>query len=168
MIFLLPLSGLFVEPSRVVPEELALRIRLEARPLQDVVDGIRELTLRVGIVGRIHQDVVTEHTRDVVEQVLTLVSLDGAEESPARDVVAGRVLERRDASDVDRLLVHALGPEGQPAEAAFQDAHAQARIPIEDAGPDEGRHESHAAPGMRGETTEEDVVPEVLITGEVR
>src|SRR5713101_2923863 len=161
------LSGLPVEAGRVVPEELALRVRLQARPLQDVVDGVRELTLRVGIVGRIHQDVVTEHVGDVVEQVLALVSLDGAEEPPARDVLAGRVLERRGASNVHGLLVHALGPERQPPEAAFKDTHAEARIPIEDAGADEGRHESHTAPGMRGQTTEEDVVPQILIAGEV-
>src|SRR5207247_1338535 len=84
-----------------------------------------------------------------------------------RHVLARRVLERRHAADVDRLLVHALGPERKPTESAFQDAHSQAGIAIHDPGPDEGRHEAHPAPRMRGETAEKDVVPQILVAGEV-
>src|SRR5437016_13710433 len=163
-----PSSGLLVEPGRVVPEELAPRVLTEARPLQDVVDGVGELTFRVRIIGAPHQHVVPQHAPDVVEHLLAFVALDAAKEPSARHVFAGLVLERRGAADVDRLLVHALRPERQPAGAALEDAHAQAGIPIEDPGADEGRHESHTAPWVRGETAEEDVVPEILVAGEVR
>src|SRR5256885_16582121 len=67
-----------------------------------------------------------------------------------------------------RLLVHALGPEGEPAEAALEDAHAQARIAVHDPAADEGGHEPHPAPGVRGEPAEEDVVPEIPVAREVR
>src|SRR5215813_8463393 len=161
-------SGLFVQTVRVVPEQLPLRLRLHARPLHDVVDRVRELTFRVGIIRGVHQDVVTENAGDVVEHLFALMPLDAAEKPPAGHVLARRVLEGRHAADVDRLLVHALGPERKPAEPAFQDAHPQAGIAIHDPGPDESRHESHAAPRMRGETTEKDVVPQILVAGEVR
>src|SRR5262249_39151227 len=108
-------SRLLVEPGRVVPQELALRLRSDARPLEDVVDGVGELTLRVRIVGGVHQDVVAQHAPDVVEHVLAFVTLDGAEEAPARHVLAGGALERGGAADIHGLLVHALGPEGKPA-----------------------------------------------------
>src|SRR6266545_4771786 len=62
----LHVSGLLVETGRVVPQELALGVRREAGPLQDVVDGIGELTLRVGIIGGVHQDVVTQDAADVI------------------------------------------------------------------------------------------------------
>src|SRR2546425_9186260 len=106
-------SGLLVQTVRVVPEQLALRLRRYIRPLHDVVHGVRELTFRVGIIRGVHQDVVTEHAGHVVEHLFALVPLDAAEEPPA-----GHVLARR-------VLVHALGPERKPTESAFQDAHSQ-------------------------------------------
>src|SRR5712691_4906451 len=59
-----PFSRPLVEPGRVVPEELLLRLLPEARPRQDVVDELGELALRVRIVGAPHQDVVAEHAPD--------------------------------------------------------------------------------------------------------
>src|SRR5437762_13731041 len=61
-----------------------------------------------------------------------------------------------------------LEPEGEPAEAALEDAHAQARIAVHDPAADEGGHEPHPAPGVRGEPAEEDVVPEIPVAREVR
>src|SRR5437867_5449996 len=122
-------SGLLVESGRIVPQELLLRVRLEARPLQNVVHGVGELALRVGIVRGVHEDVVPEDAPDVVKHVLAFVLLDAAEEPSTGHVLAGSMLERGDAPDIDRLLVHTLGPEREPARAAFQDAHAQAGIP---------------------------------------
>src|SRR5262249_40386493 len=143
-------------------------VRLEARPAEDVVHGVGELALRVGIVRGIHQDVVAQHAGDVVEELLTLMPLDGAEEAPAGQVLAGPVLEGRYPADIGGLLVHALGPEGKPAESALENPHAQAGVAVQDAGPDEGGHETHAAPRMGGQAAEEDVVPQVLVAGEVR
>src|SRR5215510_4867979 len=47
-------SGLFVQTVRVVPEQLALRLRPYGRPLHDVVHGVRELTFRMGIIRGVH------------------------------------------------------------------------------------------------------------------
>src|SRR5207245_10446112 len=114
------------------------------------------------------EDVVAEDAPDVVEHLLALVVLDAAEEAAAGHVLARRVLERRHDSYVHRLLVHPYGPEGKPCRAALQDAHAQARVAIHDAGADEGGHEAHAAPRVGRETTEKDVVPQILVAREVR
>src|SRR6266404_5312527 len=114
-------SGLLEEPVGVAAEELLLRLRLEALPGEDVVDRVGELALGVRVVGGVHQHVVTEELGDMIEHVLAFVMLDAAEEPPARHVFAWRVLERRGAADIDRLLVHPPAPERQPAEAAFED-----------------------------------------------
>src|SRR5262245_2580182 len=81
-------SRLLVEAGRVVPEELAPGVRLEARPGENVVHRVGELALRVRIVGGVHQDIVSEHAGHVVEQILALVALDGAEEAPAGQILA--------------------------------------------------------------------------------
>src|SRR5216117_2515872 len=52
-------------------------------------------------------------------------SLEAFRERKTSVLLARSVLERCDAADVHRLLVHALGPEGKPAETAFQNAHTQ-------------------------------------------
>src|SRR5262245_65913481 len=96
------------------------------------------------------------------------MALDAAEEPSAGHVLARGVLEGRHAADVDGLLVHPLGPEREPAEAALENAHAYARVAVEDAGPDERSHEAHASPRMGGQPPEENVVPQVLVAGEVR
>src|SRR5262249_31491011 len=64
--------------------------------------------------------------------------------------------------------VHALGPEGKPTETALERSHAESRIAIHDPCADEGGNEAHPAPRMRGEASEEDVVPDVLVRREVR
>src|SRR5437868_11250954 len=100
---------------------------------------------------------------DIVEHILAFVVLDAAEEPAARHVFARLLLEWSGAADIDRLLVHAPGPERQPAKAAFEHAHPQFRIFVEQAAADERADEPHCAPGMRGEPAEEDILPEVLI-----
>ena len=104
----------------------------------------------------------------MLEHVLALVVLDAAEEASAHHVFARLHLQRRGAADVDRLLVHPPGPERQPAEAAFQHAHAQRRVPVEHAAADERRGETHRAPRMRGEPAEEDVVVQIAVAGIIR
>src|SRR6267154_1650727 len=115
-------SGLPEEPVRIVEEEFLLRILFKAGPAEDVVDRLWELALRVGIVGGVHQNVVTEEVADIIKHVLAFVVLDAAEEPAARHVFARLLLERSGAADIDRLLVHAPGPERQPAKAAFEHA----------------------------------------------
>src|SRR5262249_882247 len=122
-----------VETGRVIPEKLAPRGWFDTRPAQDVVHGVGELAFGVRVVGPVHQRIVPEAARDVVEQVFPLVPLDAAEESPAGQVVAGPVLEGGHAPDVRGLLVHAPRPEGQPAEPAFENAYAQVGITVENA-----------------------------------
>src|ERR1700758_2192860 len=100
---------------------------------------------------------------DVIQHVLALMVLDATEKPPARHVFAGLHLERRGAADIDRLLVHAPGPKRQPAEAAFEHAHPQSRIAVEDPAADERADKPHCAPGMRRQAAEEDVLPEVLV-----
>ena len=128
----------------------------------------RELALGMRIVGRIHQHAVAQEAGDVFEHVLAFVMLDAAEEPPAHHVFGGLQLQRCRAAHVDRLLVHAPGPEWQPPEAAFQHAHAQSRITIEQTRTDERRGEPHRAPRMRGKAAKEDVVVEIAIAGIVR
>src|SRR2546430_15412538 len=82
-----PSSGPLVELRGVVPEELLPGLGLEARPGQDVVDGVGELALRVRVVGAPHQHVVADHAADVVEHLLALVTLDRAEEATALHVL---------------------------------------------------------------------------------
>src|SRR5215469_7238905 len=106
---------LFEEPVGVAAEKLFRRLRLQALPGEDVVDRVGELALRMRIVGGVHQHVVTQEMGDIVEHVLAFVVLDAAEEPAARHVFAGLVLEWCGAADIDRLLVHAPGPERQPA-----------------------------------------------------
>src|SRR5215831_13441265 len=108
-------SGLPEEPVGVATEELLCRLRLEALPGDDVVDRVGELALRMRIIGGVHQDVVTEEMGDIVEHVLPFVMLDAAEEPSALHVFARLLLERGGAADINRLLVHAPGPERQPA-----------------------------------------------------
>src|ERR1700680_357748 len=107
-------SGLLEEPFGVAAKELFLRLGLEALPGEYIVNRLRELTLRVGVVGGVHQHVVTQEMSDVIEHVLSLVVLDAAEEPAARHVFARLLLQRGGAADIDRLLVHASGPERQP------------------------------------------------------
>src|SRR5262249_45506511 len=141
-------SGPLEEAVRVPPEELLPPVGIEARPGEDVVDRVRELAFGGGIVGGVHQHVVTEKSGDGVEHVLSLLSLDAAEKPAARNVFARSMLERRGAANIDRLLVHTPSPEWQPAEAAFEHTHAQARIAVEDAGADKGGDKPHCAPGV--------------------
>src|SRR6266446_9547857 len=108
---------LFEEAVRVVPEEFFASVRSEARPGEDVVDGLRELALRVRVVRGVHQHTVAEILGDGVEHVLALLALDAAEETAARQVFARRVFEGCRAADIDGLLVHAPGPKRQPAKA---------------------------------------------------
>src|ERR1700730_1567111 len=149
-------SGLSEEPVRIVEEEFLLRILFEAGPRDDVVDRLGELAFRVGIVGGVHQNVIAEEVGDIVEHVLPLVVLDAAEEPTARHVFAWLLLERRSAADIDRLLVHAPGPERQPTKAAFEHAHPQFRVFVEKPAADERADKPHGPPRMGGEPTEED------------
>src|SRR5437764_13008687 len=103
--------GLYEEAVGVVEEEFSLRIFLEARPGDDVVDRLRKLAFRVGIVGGIHQYVFTQEMGDVIEHVLAFVVFDAAEEPAALHVFARLPFEGSGAADIDRLLVHAPGPE---------------------------------------------------------
>ena len=102
---------------------------------------------------------------DGIEHVLPLVMLDAAEEPAARHVFARLLLERSGAADIDRLLVHAPCPERQPAEAAFENAHAQFRIAVEQPTADERADKAHRAPGVRRQAPEENILPEVLVPG---
>ena len=120
------------------------------------------------IVRGVHQHVVAQKPGDVLQHVLALVMLDAAEEPAAHHVFGWRHFQWRGGTDIDRLLVHAPGPEWQPAEAAFQHAHAQPRIAVEHAPTDERRGEPHRAPGMRGKPAQEDVVVQVAVAGIVR
>src|SRR6516165_7465804 len=95
------------------------------------------------VVGGVHQDVVTEEVSNMVEHVLAFVVLDAADEPAARHVLAGLLLERRGAADIDRLLVHAPGPERQPAKAAFEDTHPQAWILVEEPATDKRPDKPH-------------------------
>src|SRR5271169_4314278 len=156
-------SGLLEEPVGVAAEKLFLCLRLEALPGEDVVDRVGELALRVRVVGSVHQHVVTEELSDKVEHVLPFVVLDAAEEPAARHVFAGLLLEGCGAADINRLLVHTPGPERQPAEAAFENAHPQARILVEEAAADKRADKPHGTPRVGRQTAEEDVVPKILV-----
>src|SRR5262245_65682168 len=70
-------SRLLVEASRVVPQELAPGVRLEARPGEDVIHRVGELALRVRIVGGVHLHVVSEPAGHVCERVLARVGPAG-------------------------------------------------------------------------------------------
>src|ERR1700730_15757208 len=118
--------GLLEETVRVVPEKLLLRVRSEPRPSEDVVDRLRELALRVRVVGGVHQDTVAENPGHGIEHVLALLALDAAEEAAIRQVFARGVLQGCRAADIAGLLVHPPRPERQPAEAAFEHPQAQA------------------------------------------
>src|ERR1700737_3310696 len=147
--FLLGL-GLLEETVRVVPEKLLLRVRSEARPSEDVVDRLRELALRVRVVGGVHQDTVAEKPGHRIEDVLALLALDAAEEPAIRQVFARGVLQGCRAADIAGLLVHPPRPERQPAEAAFEPPPAQARMAVEDPAADERGDKPPRAPGGRG------------------
>src|SRR6516165_11398659 len=161
------ISGLLIEAVRVIPEELFPCVRLEARPRKNVVDRFGELTLRVRVVRGIHQHPVTEILGDGVEHILALLALDATEEAAAGQVFARFQFERCGAADIDELLVHTPRPERQPAEAAFEHTHSEARVTVHDAGADEGGDKPHSSPRMRGEPAEEDVVPDIAIGGVV-
>src|SRR5215471_1992280 len=108
-----------VEPTRVIPQQLLLRLRLQARPTEDMVDRVREVAFGVWIIGRIHQDIVPQKAGDAVEHVLAFVHFDATEEPAPSEIVAWPVLERRRASHVGGLFVHPPRPERKPPEAAF-------------------------------------------------
>src|SRR5712672_2041390 len=102
--------GLLEKAARVIPEKLLFRVRLEARPSENVLHRVGELTLRVGVVRGVHQHVVTEKCRDGVKHVLAFLALYAAEKPAARHVLARSVLQRRDTADIRGLLVHAPRP----------------------------------------------------------
>src|SRR3984893_17839040 len=151
--------GLLEEPVGVAAEQLLLGLRVKALPGEDVVDRVGELTLRVRVIRGVHQHVVTEEVGDIVEHVLAFVVLDAAEKPAARHVFARLLLEGRGTADIDRLLVHAPGPERQPAKPAFEHAHPQARILIKEPAGDKRPDKAQGTTGVTRKTGEEDVSP---------
>src|SRR4030095_5917333 len=108
-----------IEPQRVVPEELAL-LALRQVPRHHRVHRLRKPALAVGIIRRVHQDVLAEELDDGLRELDAFGHLDGLEEAPRRDVLARPPLERRQrARDRLGVLVQTLGPERQPAVAGL-------------------------------------------------
>src|SRR5262245_15455260 len=114
-----------IEPERVVPEKLLL-LALWQVPRHHRVHRLRKPTLAVGIVRRVHQDVLAEELNDGPRQLDALGHLDGLEEAPGSDVVARPPLERgQRARDRLGVLVQALGPERKPPVAGLEHAQTQ-------------------------------------------
>src|SRR4029450_8346317 len=97
-----------IEPERVVPEELLL-LALRQVPRQHRVHRLRKPALAVGIVRRVHQDVLTEELDDGLRQLDAFGHLDRLEEAPGGDVVARPLHERRERPR-DRLGVPRQAP----------------------------------------------------------
>src|ERR1043166_9033204 len=61
------------------------------------------------------------------------------------------------------LVLHAHGPEREPAKARFQHREAEIGIAIEQTSAKECAHRPHCAPGMRSGAAQEGVAPEVAV-----
>src|SRR6266403_4651962 len=72
------------EARRVAPEQLLARVAAEGLPRHDIVDRIRKLAFGVRVIGGVHQRAVAQKRGDHSEHVLTLLTLDAAEEPAAR------------------------------------------------------------------------------------
>src|SRR3981081_1305638 len=79
-------SRLLEAARRVVPEQLPRQLALDARPVEDLVDRVREPALEMRVVGAEHQAPVAERLRHHVEHRLLPVRLRGGEEAPGRAV----------------------------------------------------------------------------------
>src|SRR5262249_20744938 len=157
-------SGLLEEAGGVVPQQLSRGGAVEALPAKDVVDRIRELAFRMRIVGGVHQQVVTKEPGDIVQHVLAFMVLDAAKKPAARHISPRLWLPRATPPDIPRLLVEAPTPERQPAEAAFEDRHAQRREPVIEPAADKRCDKPHRAPRMGGGAADKDVLPQIQIT----
>src|SRR5579862_7793753 len=76
------------EAGGVAPQQLLPRLSAEALPGQDVVDRLRELALRVRVVGGVHQDAIAEEAGHGAEHVLAFLVLDRTEIAAALQVLA--------------------------------------------------------------------------------
>src|SRR5262245_41170598 len=115
-------SAEVVEPRAVVPEDLPLAGFREGQ-LQEQVRRLREVRIRVRIVGREDERVVAQALDDPLD--LVLVGID-ADEALALEVLAGRRLELRGLAALRHLpvLVEAPQEPRQPAAVALEERHA--------------------------------------------
>src|SRR5271166_2822798 len=68
-------SRLLEKAGSVVPQKFLFGLAAQALPGDDIVDRIRELTLRMRVVGGVHQHTVTKELSDVIEHILTFMVL---------------------------------------------------------------------------------------------
>src|SRR3984893_15292425 len=81
-------SRLLEAAGGVVPEQLPRQLALDARPVEDLVDRVREPALEMRVVGAEHQASVAERLCDHLEHRLVLMRLDVAEDAPGRELLA--------------------------------------------------------------------------------
>src|SRR5918996_5472524 len=96
---------------------------------------------------------------------------DARKEAAADHVLAELVLDilgNRALANVNRLIVHPACPKGQPAETRFENAEANIRVAVQDAGAKERRNRPHRAPRMGCQPADKAIVPKVAITGKAK
>ena len=86
------LSSLGVQHKKVRPVEFDRQLPFDARPVEDLVDRVREPALEMRVVRAEHQAVLAERARDHIEHRLVLMRLDVAEDAPGRELLARQVL----------------------------------------------------------------------------
>src|SRR5687768_4091910 len=106
--------------------------------------------------------------RHAVKHVLAFMEIEATEKPSTCQILTWALLELGNAPYIAGLLVHTLAPEGQPAVTAFQHSQAQISVAVHNSGANKRRYKTHRAPGMRRQTAQKDVVPEILVAREVR
>src|SRR5262245_45784698 len=113
-----------VEPHRVVPQDLPLLCLGEVFDLQELLDGVRELAVGVGLVAAERYAALAERFDDVHRVALVDLGRDVAlpPEVLARLHAQIRRVERAEVAL--EVLVHALEPPGRPAGTRLEEDHA--------------------------------------------
>ena len=119
------------------------------------------------VVGGVHQHAVAERLVTISNIGSCSCASMLQKTRPAAKCSLGSMLQGRGAADIADLLVHPPHPERQPAEAAFEHRQAQARMAVEHAAGEEPGHEAHRAPRVRAQPREIDIVPHVVVAGEI-
>ena len=116
------LLGQVVEPRAVVPEDPPFA-RLRQRQLEEDVGRLREVRVRVRVIGREYQRVVAELLDHPLDLVLVRVHAD---EALAPEILAGRRLQLRRLAALRHCPVLVEPPQEprQPAAVALEERHA--------------------------------------------
>src|SRR5947199_7301912 len=141
-------SGDGVEAAWIVLEDPALARLAQVRALRDDLHRVRELAVPVVVVRGVDDHVLAEGLHHPRHAALVGIAADEAaagEEVLARLAVDPRRLLGRQLP----VLVEALEPEGEPADAGLQESDAQLRKAVQDAAQREGHDRDHLPDGVR-------------------